>query len=53
MEYAQRLQDALPEVELITLDRCGHVPQQEAPAQFLEALGRALAEPAPSNTGAP
>jgi pimeloyl-ACP methyl ester carboxylesterase len=53
MEYAQRLQNALPDVELITLDRCGHVPQQEAPKRFLEALGRALAEPAPSNTGAP
>lgn len=42
LAYARRMQDALPDAELITIDRCGHVPQQEAPGRFLEALGRAI-----------
>lgn len=42
LDYARRMQGALPDVELITIDRCGHVPQQEAPGRFLEALSRAL-----------
>lgn len=45
MEYAKRLEAALPEARLIPIDRCGHVPQQEAPGRFLAALREALGEP--------
>ena len=38
LAYADRLLAALPDARLVTLDRCGHVPQQEAPARFLAAL---------------
>ncbi len=44
LDYALRMVAVLPEVELIPLDRCGHVPQQEAPERFLAALRRALGE---------
>jgi pimeloyl-ACP methyl ester carboxylesterase len=42
LTYAERMRAALPDVELIPLDRCGHVPQQEAPERFLAALRQAL-----------
>jgi len=48
LAYAERMRSALPEVELITLERCGHVPQQEAPERFLAALQQALGEPSPA-----
>ena len=44
MAYAQRLLAALPEAKLIPIERAGHVPQQEAPGRFLQALNEALAE---------
>jgi pimeloyl-ACP methyl ester carboxylesterase len=40
--YAQRLANALPNAELITIPHCGHIPQQEAPERFLEAMAKAL-----------
>ena len=46
LDYARRLQAALPDAQLITIDRCGHVPQQEAPGRFLEALATVLPESA-------
>lgn len=56
LAYAERMRAALPDVELITLERCGHVPQQEAPERFLAALRQALDEASPveakSTTGA-
>lgn len=42
LDYAQRMVAVLPDVELLTLDRCGHVPQQEAPERFQAALLQAL-----------
>jgi pimeloyl-ACP methyl ester carboxylesterase len=42
LDYARQLLTALPDARLITIDRCGHIPQQEAPGRFLEALGKAL-----------
>jgi pimeloyl-ACP methyl ester carboxylesterase len=47
LDYAQRMVAVLPDVQLITLDRCGHVPQQEAPERFLAALLQALDEGTP------
>jgi pimeloyl-ACP methyl ester carboxylesterase len=46
LAYAHRMLACLPEARLIPLERCGHVPQQEAPRRFLAALDRALTEPA-------
>jgi len=40
--YAERMLAVLPDAQLIALDRCGHVPQQEAPERFLAALEQAL-----------
>jgi pimeloyl-ACP methyl ester carboxylesterase len=49
LDYARRMQAVLPDVELIPVERCGHIPQQEAPDRFLPALLKALGDaPAPS-----
>jgi pimeloyl-ACP methyl ester carboxylesterase len=42
MDYARRMAAALPDARLIPIERCGHIPQQEAPGRFLEALAEAL-----------
>ena len=42
LDYAKRMAAVLPDVELIPVERCGHIPQQEAPARFEEALLHAL-----------
>ena len=42
LDYARRMLAALPQAELLTIEPCGHVPQQEAPGRFLAALGQAL-----------
>ena len=42
LDYARRLAGLLPDAGLATLDRCGHVPQQEAPDRFLQTLLAAL-----------
>lgn len=42
LAYAQRMLAALPDAELLALEGCGHVPQQEAPGRFLTALRKAL-----------
>jgi pimeloyl-ACP methyl ester carboxylesterase len=42
VDYARRMAAVLPDVELIPVERCGHVPQQEAPERFLPALEKAL-----------
>ncbi len=44
LDYARRMVAVLPDVELIPLEGCGHVPQQEAPERFLLALRQALGE---------
>ena len=44
LDYARRMVAVLPDVELIPIDRCGHVPQQEAPDRFKTALSQALGE---------
>lgn len=44
LEYAKRLEALLPDAKLVTLDHCGHVPQQEAPRRFLAALQEVLEE---------
>ena len=40
--YAQSMLAALPDGAYIPLETCGHIPQQEAPGRFLEALEQAL-----------
>jgi pimeloyl-ACP methyl ester carboxylesterase len=42
LQYAERMEAALPDVRLATLDTCGHVPQVECPTAFLAALRQAL-----------
>jgi pimeloyl-ACP methyl ester carboxylesterase len=42
LEYAYRIQAALPDAELSVIEACGHVPQQEAPERFLAALLKLL-----------
>jgi pimeloyl-ACP methyl ester carboxylesterase len=42
LDYAKRMAAVLPDVELIPVERCGHIPQQEAPTRFETALLRAL-----------
>ncbi len=48
LEYARRLEAALPAARLTTVERCGHVPQVECPDRFLVALERVLAMPPPA-----
>ncbi len=43
LDYAQRMIAVLPDVALIPIERCGHIPQQEAPERFRTALDQALA----------
>jgi pimeloyl-ACP methyl ester carboxylesterase len=46
LDYARRMQAALPDATLVTLERCGHVPQVECPEAFVAALRKVLeAEP--------
>jgi len=52
MDYAHRMMAVLPDVELIPIDRCGHVPQQEAPDRFKAALSQALGEGVAQSKGA-
>ena len=47
LSYAERMRAGLPRARLTELPRCGHVPQQECPAAFAEALGRILSSPPP------
>jgi pimeloyl-ACP methyl ester carboxylesterase len=42
LDYARRLMALLPDAELIPLERCGHIPQQEAPGRFQAGLEQAL-----------
>jgi len=42
VDYARRMAAVLPDAELIPIERCGHIPQQEAPGRFKAALARAL-----------
>jgi pimeloyl-ACP methyl ester carboxylesterase len=42
LAYARQMLAALPDARLITIEHCGHIPQQEAPGRFLEALGKVL-----------
>ena len=37
-----RLAEAVPNAKLVRLSNCGHLPQEECPAAFLEAVHRAL-----------
>lgn len=47
LSYAEKMLAGLPRARLTQLPRCGHVPQQECPAAFAEALGRLLSGPPP------
>jgi pimeloyl-ACP methyl ester carboxylesterase len=44
LDYARRMAAALPDVALIPVERCGHLPQQEAPERFETALLQALGD---------
>lgn len=41
----RRLEHDLPNARLVVLDRCGHLPQEERPAEALEALTDFLGSP--------
>jgi len=43
LAYADRLLAALPAARLTTIERCGHIPQNECPERFLAALEEVLA----------
>jgi pimeloyl-ACP methyl ester carboxylesterase len=43
LDYARRMLAVLPKAQLFPIEQCGHVPQQEAPGRFLEALAKAMA----------
>lgn len=38
LQYAQRLIEGLPQSHLVTIARCGHMPQQERPHECAQAL---------------
>ena len=42
LDYAKRMLAELPHAKLVTLERCGHVPQVECPDRLLAALKQAL-----------
>lgn len=42
LEYARRMEAALPSARLLTLESCGHVPQVECPQALLAALDTVL-----------
>jgi pimeloyl-ACP methyl ester carboxylesterase len=42
LDYAQRMLTELPSATLVTLERCGHVPQIECPQRLLPVLKEAL-----------
>jgi len=51
--YAERLAAGLPRARITWLDHCGHVPENECPGAFTEALGKVLAGPGPPPPTAP
>jgi pimeloyl-ACP methyl ester carboxylesterase len=42
-EQSVRLARELPQAELVVLPSCGHIPQEECPAPFLQAVKGFLA----------
>ncbi len=42
LDYAERMKAQLPQAGLLTIERCGHVPQIECPQELLGALKQAL-----------
>ena len=38
LEYSTQLSYDLPNAKLVVLDNCGHVPQEECPEQFMQAI---------------
>jgi pimeloyl-ACP methyl ester carboxylesterase len=52
LAYARRVAAALPAARLVTLARCGHVPQRECPGLLGPALGTALDDPPSAPEGA-
>jgi Predicted hydrolases or acyltransferases (alpha/beta hydrolase superfamily) len=42
LAIGQRLEEALPNSELVVLEQCGHLPQEEKPAETLAAIERFL-----------
>jgi pimeloyl-ACP methyl ester carboxylesterase len=42
LDYAERMKAQLPHAGLVTLERCGHVPQIECPDAFVAALRKVL-----------
>ena len=45
LNYARRMQEQLPNVQLTTLARCGHAPAMECPKAFTAKLTELLQEP--------
>lgn len=44
LDYARRMAGLLPDAEVIPVERCGHIPHQEAPERFAAALSKALGD---------
>jgi pimeloyl-ACP methyl ester carboxylesterase len=42
LDYAKRLQSGLPNATLVSIPKCGHIPQLECPDRFNEALLKVL-----------
>ncbi|HEX8925526.1 MAG TPA: alpha/beta hydrolase [Terriglobales bacterium] len=47
LTYAKRMQEQLPASRLVTLPRCGHIPQQECPKAYSSALRQVLLQAPP------
>lgn len=53
LAYAERLAEGLPRARLTTLPKCGHIPQNECPMNFLATLEQVLDQAPPSPKAAP
>ncbi len=45
LDFGNRYERAIPGAKLVVIDRCGHVPQMEKPAEFNKALMEFLSQP--------
>ncbi|HEY3129847.1 MAG TPA: alpha/beta hydrolase [Acidobacteriota bacterium] len=47
LEIGERLSQVLPNSEMVVIEKCGHVPQEEQPEELLKIISRFLARPSP------
>ncbi len=41
-EYSLRLADDIPNAQLVVIENCGHMPQEECPKEFMQAINEFL-----------